>query len=44
MRDPTFGVFDHLKITSPMDVDQRVAYIQGILKGDALKKYREVLV
>ena len=44
MRTRTVGVFEHLDITSPMDVDQRVAYTQRILRGAALKNYREVLV
>ena len=44
MRDLTVGVFDHLEITYPMDVDKRLAYTQRILRGSALKRYREVLV
>ena len=44
MRNLTVRVFDHLEITSPMDVDRRLAYTQRILRGSALKKYREVLV
>ena len=44
MRDLTVGVFDHLDIISPMDLDQKVAYTQRILRGYALKNYREVLV
>ena len=44
MRDLTVEVFEHLETISPMDVNQRVAYTQIILKGDALKKYREVMV
>ena len=43
MRDLTFGVFEHLEITSPVYVDQRVAYTQRILIGAALKKYKAVL-
>ena len=44
MRDLTVGVFDNLGITSPMNVYQRVAYMQRIFKGDALKIYTGVLV
>ena len=44
MCDLTFRVFDHLEITSPMDLDKRVAYTQRIIRGAALKNYREVLV
>ena len=44
MRKLTSEVFEHLEITSPMDVDQRMAYIQNILIGSALKKYKAVLL
>ena len=44
MRDLTSGVFENLDITSPMDVDQRVACMQSILRGAALKKYKVVMV
>ena len=44
MRALPVGVCEHLKITSPMDVDKRLAYIQRILRVSALSKYREVLV
>ena len=40
----TVGVFENLDITITIDVYQRVAYTQRILKGSALKKYREFLV
>ena len=43
MRNLSIGVFEHLKITSPMHVDKRLEYTQHILRGAALKKYREVL-
>ena len=33
MHDLSSGVFEHLEITSHMDVDQRVAYTQPILRG-----------
>ena len=32
MHDLTVGVFEHLNITSPMDVDKRLAYTQRILR------------
>ena len=44
MRDLTSGVFDHLGITFPMDVYQRLACKQRILRGSALKKHKVVLV
>ena len=44
MRDITVGVFENLNITSPMDVDKKLAYTQRILRRAALKKYREFLV
>ena len=44
MREITSRVFDHLDITSPMDVYQRVVYTKRTLRGDALKKYKVVLV
>ena len=44
MRDITARVFDHLEITSHMDVDKRLAYTQRIIRGFTLTKYREVLV
>ena len=36
MHKLTIGVFENLKITSPMDVDKRLAYTQSILRGAAL--------
>ena len=44
MRNLTVGVSDHLEITSPMEVDQMVAYTHIILKGAEVKKYRQVMV
>ena len=44
MHDLTIGVFENLDITSPMDVDKRLAYKQLILRGATLKKYQKVLV
>ena len=37
MRNLTVGVFENLKITSPMDMDKRLAYTHHILRGAALK-------
>ena len=44
MDNLTSGVFGHLDITSTMDVYQRLAYTQIILRGSALKKYKAVLL
>ena len=38
MRDLTSGVFEHLEITSHMDMVQRVAKMQQIMRGSELKK------
>ena len=38
MRNLTSGLFEHIEITSPMEVDQRVAYTQRIQIGVALNK------
>ena len=43
MRDFTVILFEHLEIISPKDVEKRLAYTHLILRGAALKKYREVL-
>ena len=40
----TVRVFEHLEIISPTDVDKRLAYMQRILRGPSIKKYREILV
>ena len=40
MRNINVGVFEHLYITSNIDMDKRVAYTQSIIKGAALKNYR----
>ena len=42
--DLTSRVFDHLEITLPMEVDQRVVYMQTILRGSAINKYKTVLL
>ena len=44
MRDLTFGVFEYLKITSVMDVDVSIKYMDRILRLPALNKYQQVLV
>ena len=44
MCDLTCGVFEHLEITSTMDVNQRISYTQRLLRGAALKKYKSVLM
>ena len=43
MRKITGRVFEHLEITSDMDVDKSIKYTQRILRGTALKKYKQVL-
>ena len=43
-RKLTSGVFEHLVITSPLDVYQRVAFMQLILRGSVLNKYKAVLL
>ena len=44
MCDLTIRVFAHLDITSPMYAEKSLAYMQRILRGAALKKYREVMI
>ena len=44
MHDLTSRVFEHLKITSPMDLDQRVAYTRSILRGAEINRYKAVLL
>ena len=44
MHNLTSGVFEHLDINSPMDVYQRVAYIQRILRRAVIKRYKAVLL
>ena len=43
MRNLTVEVFDHLDITSPMDVYQRLPYTQRIFRGAALKIIERLL-
>ena len=38
MRDLTVGVFEHLEIILPTDVEKSLAYTQSILRGSALIK------
>ena len=44
MRNLTVRVFEHLKITSPLDVDKRVNYMQRLLRWPVLNTYKTVLV
>ena len=37
-------MFENLEIPSTMNVEKVLAYTQRILRGDALKKYRQVLI
>ena len=43
MREITIRVFEHLEITSPLDVDKRMNYMQSLLRGSTLKKYKTIL-
>ena len=44
MCNRTSRVFENIDITSPIYVDQRIAYTQIILTGAVLKKYKAVLM
>ena len=44
MHDLPSGVFEHLDITYPMDVAQRVAYTQSILREAVLNKYKAIML
>ena len=44
MRNLTIGVFEHLEIAPPLFVDEKVNYMQRLLRGLALKKYKKILV
>ena len=44
MRNLTVGVFEHLSITSSLDVYVRMKYIEIILKVSALRKFKHVMV
>ena len=37
-------VCDHIEITSPMEVEQRVVYMQTILRVSAINKYKAVIL
>ena len=43
MRDLTVGVFNHIKITSNVYVDKIIKYMQRVLRGTALNKYKQLL-
>ena len=43
IRDLTVVVFQHIEITSPMDVDKSIKYMQRIFRVTALNKYKQVL-
>ena len=38
MTNETVGVFEHLDITTKLDLDLRIKYTDQILRGPALKK------
>ena len=40
----TNGVLENREITSPMEVDQSIAYMQRIMRVSELKKYKAVLM
>ena len=42
MKNLTVGLFEHLEITYNMDVDKMIKYSQLILRGTALKRYKQV--
>ena len=44
MRDLTVRVSEHLEITSPMDVDKCINFMQQILRRPVLNRYKTVLV
>ena len=44
MHDIIVGVFEHLKITSSLDLDIRIKYTERILRNSDMKKYRQVLL
>ena len=44
MHDLTSGMFEQLGMTSFMEVEQRIAYTQRILRGAAFKKYKAVRI
>ena len=44
MQDLTSGVFEHLQITSRLDVDKRANYMQCLIRGSTIKKYKAILI
>ena len=44
MRNLNSVVFDHRGITYPMEVEQRVAYMQRIMRGESIEKYKALLM
>ena len=44
MRNLTSGLFEHLGIVCPLDVDKRVNYTQRFLRELALKRYKTFLM
>ena len=44
IHDIVVGVFEHLEITSDMDVLKIIKYTQHILRGTAFNKYKTFLV
>ena len=44
MRELTSGVFEHLEVTSALDVDKIVNYTHRLLVGTVLNKYKTVLL
>ena len=43
IRDLVSGVFEQLEIASPLNFDKRVDYMQRLLRGLFLKRYKIVL-
>ena len=43
MREITIRVFEHLDITSPLNVYKRMNYMQSLLRGSTIKKYKTIL-
>ena len=44
VRDLTVGVFGHLEITSKLDIDLMIKYIERIICVSAVKSYRQFLL
>ena len=43
MRDLPIEVFEHLEKISPLDVDKGIKYMQRIIRGMGLNKYKQIL-